>query len=110
MAAAAEAQDADLVVLNAKVYTVDARMPKAGLGDEWIKLGATCKHSADGSFSERTMALSIPYPGVSGTHPPEWGMPPPALRCEQNGLWVDFEFGPPRIFLPGKRESELGET
>jgi ATP-dependent DNA helicase RecG len=20
--------------------------------------------------------------------------PPPALRCEQNGLWVDFEFGP----------------
>ena len=22
------------------------------------------------------------------------GMPPPALRCEQNGLWVDFEFGP----------------
>ena len=22
------------------------------------------------------------------------GTPPPALRCEQNGLWVDFEFGP----------------
>ena len=36
-----------------------------GLGDEWIKLGATFEHSADGSFSERTMALSIPYPGVS---------------------------------------------
>jgi hypothetical protein len=36
-----------------------------GLGDEWIKLGATCEHSADGSFSERTMALSIPYPGVT---------------------------------------------
>jgi predicted amidohydrolase YtcJ len=36
-----------------------------GLGDEWIKLGATFEHSADGSFSERTMALSIPYPGMS---------------------------------------------
>src|SRR5271169_2168109 len=34
-----------------------------GLGDEWIKLGATCEHAADGSFSERTMAMSVPYPG-----------------------------------------------
>ncbi|HEX3846013.1 MAG TPA: amidohydrolase, partial [Steroidobacteraceae bacterium] len=34
-----------------------------GLGDEWIRLGATCEHTADGSFSERTMALSVPYPG-----------------------------------------------
>jgi predicted amidohydrolase YtcJ len=36
-----------------------------GLGDEWIKLGATFEHVADGSFSERTMALSIPYPGTT---------------------------------------------
>lgn len=36
-----------------------------GLGDEWIRLGATYEHTADGSFSERTMALSIPYPGVT---------------------------------------------
>ena len=36
-----------------------------GLGDEWIKLGATFEHTADGSFSERTMALSIPYPGTT---------------------------------------------
>jgi predicted amidohydrolase YtcJ len=36
-----------------------------GLGDEWIKLGATFEHTVDGSFSERTMALSIPYPGTS---------------------------------------------
>ena len=36
-----------------------------GFGDEWIKLGATFEHIADGSFSERTMALSVPYPGVS---------------------------------------------
>jgi hypothetical protein len=34
-----------------------------GFGDEWIKLGATSEHTVDGSFSERTMALSMPYPG-----------------------------------------------
>jgi predicted amidohydrolase YtcJ len=34
----------------------------SGLGDEWLRLGATCEHGADGSFSERTMALSVPYP------------------------------------------------
>ncbi|MDB6041917.1 MAG: Amidohydrolase 3 [Gammaproteobacteria bacterium] len=39
-----------------------------GLGDEWIKLGATYEHTADGSFSERTMALSIPYPGTSSPY------------------------------------------
>lgn len=37
---------------------------KSGFGDEWIKLGATSEHTADGSFSERTMALSTPYPNV----------------------------------------------
>ncbi len=36
-----------------------------GLGDEWIRLGATSEHTVDGSFSERTMALSTPYPGVN---------------------------------------------
>src|SRR5262249_49877734 len=35
-----------------------------GFGDEWIRLGATFEHTCDGSFSERTMALSGPYPGV----------------------------------------------
>jgi predicted amidohydrolase YtcJ len=34
-----------------------------GLGDEWIRLGATFEHLADGSFSERTMAMSVAYPG-----------------------------------------------
>ncbi len=34
-----------------------------GFGDEWLRLGATWEHTADGSFSERTMALSVPYPG-----------------------------------------------
>jgi predicted amidohydrolase YtcJ len=36
-----------------------------GFGDEWIRFGATAEHTVDGSFSERTMALSIPYPGVT---------------------------------------------
>ena len=36
-----------------------------GFGDEWIRLGATSEHAVDGSFSERTMALSTPYPGVT---------------------------------------------
>ncbi len=38
---------------------------ETGFGDEWIRLGATSEHTVDGSFSERTMALSTPYPGVS---------------------------------------------
>ena len=36
---------------------------QTGFGDEWIRLGATSEHALDGSFSERTMALSQPYPG-----------------------------------------------
>lgn len=38
---------------------------KTGFGDDWIKFGATSEHTVDGSFSERTMALSTPYPGVT---------------------------------------------
>jgi hypothetical protein len=34
-----------------------------GLGDGWLRLGATCEHTVDGSFSERTMAMSVPYAG-----------------------------------------------
>ena len=36
-----------------------------GFGDDSIRLGATSEHTVDGSFSERTMALSTPYPGVN---------------------------------------------
>ena len=36
---------------------------ETGFGDEWLRFGATMEHTADGSFSERTMALSVPYPG-----------------------------------------------
>jgi predicted amidohydrolase YtcJ len=35
-----------------------------GFGDEWIRFGATSEHTVDGSFSERTMALSVPYVGI----------------------------------------------
>ena len=35
-----------------------------GFGDEWIRFGATSEHTVDGSFSERTMALSVPYAGL----------------------------------------------
>jgi predicted amidohydrolase YtcJ len=35
---------------------------RTGFGDEWIRFGATFEHTVDGSFSERTMALSTPYP------------------------------------------------
>jgi predicted amidohydrolase YtcJ len=35
-----------------------------GFGDEWVRIGATSEHTIDGSFSERTMALSVPYPNV----------------------------------------------
>jgi predicted amidohydrolase YtcJ len=54
-------------------YEVNARSLEAmisagiqsGFGDDWIKFGATSEHTVDGSFSERTMALSFPYPNVT---------------------------------------------
>jgi|APGre2960657468_1045069.scaffolds.fasta_scaffold00822_8 hypothetical protein len=48
------------------VDTMIANGIKTGFGDEWIKFGATSEHTVDGSFSERTMALSTPYPGQNG--------------------------------------------
>jgi predicted amidohydrolase YtcJ len=43
---------------------------RSGFGDEWIRIGATSEHTVDGSFSERTMAISQPY---EGTNPPYKG-------------------------------------
>jgi ATP-dependent DNA helicase RecG len=37
------------------------------------------------------------------------GTPPPALRCEQNGLWVDFEFGPAADISSGEVGERTGE-
>jgi predicted amidohydrolase YtcJ len=57
---------------------------ETGFGDEWIRIGATAEFAIDGSFSERTMALSIPYPGVN---PPYRGN----ITIAQNDLnaWVE---------------------
>jgi predicted amidohydrolase YtcJ len=38
---------------------------KSGDGDDWIRYGSTTEHTVDGSFSERTMALSVPYAGIT---------------------------------------------
>ncbi|HLI86141.1 MAG TPA: amidohydrolase [Bryobacteraceae bacterium] len=38
---------------------------ETGFGDEWIRFGATSEHAVDGSFSERTMSISQPYPGTN---------------------------------------------
>lgn len=43
---------------------------QSGFGDEMLRFGATSEHTIDGSFSERTMALSVPY---AGSHPPYYG-------------------------------------
>ncbi|MDF2117286.1 amidohydrolase [Roseiarcaceae bacterium H3SJ34-1] len=43
---------------------------RSGFGDEWLRIGATFEHTIDGSFSERTMALSTPY---AGSNPPYKG-------------------------------------
>ena len=52
---------------------------RTGLGDEWIRLGATAEQFSDGSFSERTMSRSTPYPGRT---PPYYGN----LTQTQEGL------------------------
>jgi len=39
-----------------------------GFGDDWIRLGATSEHTVDGSFSERTMAMSVPYAGLDPSY------------------------------------------
>jgi hypothetical protein len=57
---------------------------ETGLGDEWIKFGATFEHNVDGSFSERTMALSTPY---AGTNPPYYGNV--AETQDQLNTWVE---------------------
>jgi predicted amidohydrolase YtcJ len=43
---------------------------QSGFGDEWIRLGVTYELHTDGSLSERTMAMSKPYDGIS---PPYYG-------------------------------------
>jgi predicted amidohydrolase YtcJ len=43
---------------------------ESGFGDEFLSLGATAEHTVDGSFSERTMAISTPFKDIA---PPYYG-------------------------------------
>ncbi len=43
---------------------------QSGFGDDWIRFGNTSEHGVDGSLSERTMAISRPYLGIT---PPFYG-------------------------------------
>ena len=43
---------------------------ESGFGDEFLSIGATAEHTVDGSFSERTMAMSTPFKGIT---PPYYG-------------------------------------
>jgi predicted amidohydrolase YtcJ len=57
---------------------------KTGFGDDWIRFGATFEHMVDGSFSERTMAMSVPFPG---SNPPYYGNV--AQSQEALNAWVE---------------------
>lgn len=50
---------------DAVLETMIASGIRTGFGDEWIRFGATVEHTVDGSFSERTMAMSVPFPGTT---------------------------------------------
>ena len=57
---------------------------RSGFGDEWIRLGATAEHTVDGSFSERTMSMSVPFPG---SNPPYKGT---IIESQENlNAWVE---------------------
>lgn len=43
---------------------------ESGFGDEWIRIGTSNEMFSDGSFSERTMSRTTPYPG---SNPPYYG-------------------------------------
>jgi predicted amidohydrolase YtcJ len=56
----------------------------SGFGDDWIRFGSTSEHTVDGSFSERTMSRSTPYPGTS---PPYYGNI--TEKQEELNAWVE---------------------
>lgn len=80
--------------LNGK--TLDAMIEngvETGFGDEWIRIGATFEHIADGSFSERTMAMSKPYPGTNYTGnvtEPQSDLDAWAERAQRAGIQPNF--------------------
>jgi predicted amidohydrolase YtcJ len=80
--------------LNGK--TLDAMIEqgvRTGFGDEWIRIGATFEHLADGSFSERTMAMSRPYPGTNysgNLTEPQDDLDAWAERAQRAGIQPNF--------------------
>jgi predicted amidohydrolase YtcJ len=56
----------------------------SSFGDDWIRFGATSEHTVDGSFSERTMSRSTPYPG---SNPPYYGNI--TEKQEELNAWVE---------------------
>jgi predicted amidohydrolase YtcJ len=58
--------EADLDVLDALI----AAGIGTGFGDEWVRIGATSEHTVDGSFEERTLSRTTPWPGIK---PPYYG-------------------------------------
>jgi len=69
---------------HATDYDLIANGIKTGFGDDWIRFGATFEHMVDGSFSERTMAMSVPFPGRI---PPYYGNV--AQSQEALDAWVE---------------------
>ena len=55
---------------------------RSGFGDEWVKIGGV-KYGADGSASERTMAMSTPYVG----RPSDYGI----LTMSQDEIYAAVE-------------------
>ena len=55
---------------------------RTGFGDEWVKIGGV-KYGADGSASERTMAMSTPYVG----RPRDYGI----LTMSQEDIYASVE-------------------
>jgi len=55
---------------------------RSGFGDEWVKIGGV-KYGADGSASERTMAMSTPYVG----RPRDYGI----LTMSQDEIYAAVE-------------------
>jgi predicted amidohydrolase YtcJ len=65
-----------------------------GFGDEWIRFGATSEHTIDGSFSERTMALSVPYLGIEPPYrgnvtTPQKDLDPWVERVHRAGIQIN---------------------
>jgi len=64
-----DAREADELTLRMNLFARGGAFPnllsagiRTGFGDEWLRIGPV-KYAADGSASERTMAMSTPYAG-----------------------------------------------